>query len=320
MRESSEPKQPLDFAEARRIVIETVRALPNAYANESTGLEEAYGRVLAENVAADRDYPSLRRSLRDGFAVRIDDLPGVLRVRGEVRAGEETQAPLQAGEALEIMTGAPVPEGADAVVMVEHVERSGDEVKIERTAEPGQFINERGAETQAGGVLMSKGTRLDASHIATLAMVGQVSVRVFCTPRVAILATGDEIVALEEEPAAHQIRNSNSYMLAALVRDAGGMPAILPVARDTPDALRAVVAARSRPRHAAGERRRLRRQVRSGEANSASARNGISLRTRTCAAGTANRIWDVPGQTCFWAAGQSGIVTDHLPVICQTCY
>ena len=136
------------------------------------------------------------------------------------------------------MTGAPVPEGADAVVMVEHVERSGDEVKIERTAESGQFINERGAEAQAGGVLIVKGTRLDASHIATLAMVGQVSVQAFRRPRVAILATGDEIVALEEEPAAHQIRNSNSYMLAALVRAAGGVPAILPVARDAPDALR----------------------------------------------------------------------------------
>lgn len=200
-------------------------------------MEEAHGRVLAEDVAADRDYPSLRRSLRDGFAVRIGDLPGILRIRGEVRAGEETQASLQAGKALEIMTGAPVPEGADAVVMVEHVERSGDEVKIERTAGSGQFINERGAEAQAGCKLISAGTRLDASHIATLAMVGQVSVQVFRRPRVAVLATGDEIVALEEEPAVHQIRNSNSYMLAALVRAAGGVPAILPVARDTRDAL-----------------------------------------------------------------------------------
>ncbi len=237
MRESPEPKPPLDFTEARKIVIGTVRALPNAYAAESTGLEEAHGRVLAENVMADRDYPAVRRSLRDGFAVRTGDVPGVLQVRGEVRAGEKAQAPLQVGEALEIMTGAPVPAGADAVVMVEHVERSGNEVKIERTAEPGQFINERAAEAQAGGVLLAKGTRLDASHIATLAMVGQGSVQVFRRPGVAILATGDEIVALEEEPATHQIRNSNSYMLAAVVRAAGGAPAILPVARDTPDAL-----------------------------------------------------------------------------------
>ncbi len=241
MRESLERKQPLDFAEARRIVIETLHVLAAEYATEPAGLEEAHGRVLAENITADRDYPALRRSLRDGFAVQSGDLPGVLRVRGEVRAGEGAHAPLRAGEALEIMTGAPVPEGADAVVMVEHVERSGDRVAIERTAEPLQFINERGAEAEAGAVLIPKGTRIDASHIATLAMVGHVPVLVFRRPRVAILATGDEIVGAEEKPGPHQIRNSNSYMLASLVRAAGGVPEILPVARDTTDALKSLL-------------------------------------------------------------------------------
>ncbi len=217
--------------------METVHAQKNEQGKELTRPEEAHGRVIAEDLMADRDYPALRRSLRDGFAVKTGDLPGALHVRGEVRAGEGMQAPLETGEALQIMTGAPVPEGADAVVMVEHVERSGNEVKIERAAERGQFINERGAEAQAGSLLIPKGTRIDASHIATLAMAGHVSLQVFLRPRVAILATGDEIVALEEQPAPHQIRNSNSYMLASLVHAAGGMPVILPVARDTPDAL-----------------------------------------------------------------------------------
>jgi len=136
------------------------------------------------------------------------------------------------------MTGAPVPEGADAVVMVEHVTREGGEVRIERAAEPGQFINERGAEAQSGGVLIAEGTRLDATHVATLAMTGHASVPVTARPQVAILATGDEIVALEARPAAHQVRNSNSYMLAALVDASGGRATVLPVARDTKEALR----------------------------------------------------------------------------------
>jgi molybdopterin molybdotransferase len=238
VRESSEIKQPLAFEEARQIVIETVRSIHQEALQETISLEEAHGRVLVQDVAADRDYPALRRSLRDGFAVKSTDLPGILRVRGEVRAGEASQAPLASGEALEIMTGAPVPTGADAVVMIEHVERSSNSVKIERTAEPGQFINEQGAEARRNSVLIAKGTAIDTSHIATLAMTGNTSITVFRRPRVAILATGDEIVALEQSPSPHQIRNSNSYMLASLVRAAGAEPSILPVARDTPEALR----------------------------------------------------------------------------------
>jgi molybdopterin molybdotransferase len=169
--------------------------------------------------------------------VKARDLPGTLAVRGEVRAGDEEQPALSEGEALEIMTGAPVPAGADAVVMVEHVSRIGNRVTIDRTAETGQFINRRGAEAMAGDVLVPAHTRLDASHIAVLAAAGRTAVPVGVKPRVAILATGDEIVALDERPAPHQIRNSNSYMLAALVRASGGAPTILPVARDTKNAL-----------------------------------------------------------------------------------
>ncbi len=228
----------LEFDQARQIVIDTVRPLASIPPKETVLLEEAHGRILAVDVAADRDYPSLRRSLRDGFAVKTTDVPGTLRVRGEVRAGEGSQTELQAGEALEIMTGAPVPEGADAVVMVEHVERSGHQVKVSRPTEAGQFINEQGAEAAGGSILIKAGVAIDASHIATLAMTGHPSVSVFRRPRVAILATGDEIVALDRTPAAHQIRNSNSYMVASLVRAAGGIPTILPVSRDTREALR----------------------------------------------------------------------------------
>lgn len=239
---SAAPSPPplLAFEDARRIVIDTVRALGIKPSVETVPVDQAHGRVLAEPARADRDYPPLRRSLRDGFAVHSADLPGTLRIRGEVRAGDLLQSPLARGEALEIMTGAPVPGEADAVVMVEHVERAADgsQVKIGRSADPGQFINAQGVEAQASSVLIPGGTRLDASHIATLAMTGQLSVGVFRQPSVAILATGDEIVGIDEKPAPHQIRNSNSYMLAALVRSAGGRPTILPVARDTTEALR----------------------------------------------------------------------------------
>ena len=230
---------PLDWESARALVLETVSQCTPA--EESVPLLSAHGRVLAEDCLAERDYPALRRSLRDGFAVRAADIPGTLRIRGEARAGEEEKATLVAGEALEIMTGAPVPAGADAVVMVEHVERSGDSVKIGRSAEPGQFVNEQGSEARAGSVLVPAGTRIDASHIASLAGAGKAAVSVFCKPRVAILATGDEIVDVEEKPAAHQIRNSNSYMMAALVTSCGGIPQVLPVSPDRPNALRALL-------------------------------------------------------------------------------
>lgn len=232
----------IDFEQARRIVIETVTGLERGRRHETVPLDKAHGRVIAESALADRHCPALSRSLRDGFAVRSANLPGTLSVRGEVRAGEQVHAPLRDGEAIEIMTGAPVPEGADAVVMVEHTERvSASQVRIERGAEPGQFINNQGAEAQRGSILVPAGTRLDASHIAALAMSGHASVSVFARPSAGILATGDEIVPVEEVPAAHQIRNSNSYMLAALVRASGGIAEVLPLARDARDALRPIL-------------------------------------------------------------------------------
>ncbi len=227
---------PLDWESARAQIIETIGQRTPAV--ETVPITGAHGRVLAENCIADRDYPALRRSLRDGFAIRAVDVPGTLEVRGEVRAGEGEQAPIQKGQALEIMTGAPVPAGADAVVMVEHTERSQGRVKIGRTADLGQFVNERGAEARAGAVLVEAGTRLDASHVASLAGAGKAEVAVFAKPQVAILATGDEIVDVQQTPAPHQVRNSNSYMMAALVAASGGLPQILPVSPDRADALR----------------------------------------------------------------------------------
>lgn len=222
----------LSFTEARRLVIETVRANRRPAPVEEVGLLEAAGRVLAEPLVADRDFPPVARSIRDGFAIRSSDVPGELRIAGEVRAGTRFEGVLRPGEAIEIMTGAPVPAGADAVVMVEHATRLGDRVRIERTAEPGQFINPQGAEARQGEILLGPGVRLGFAQIALAASVGRTQLRVFARPRVAILPTGDEVVPVESSPRPFEVRNSNAYSLAVQVARAGGIPQIMGVARD----------------------------------------------------------------------------------------
>jgi molybdopterin molybdotransferase len=200
----------------------------------------AAGRVIAEDIAADRDYPPFARSARDGFAVRVADLPGELRIIGEVRAGQVFGGAIRAGEAVEIMTGAPLPEGADAVVMIEHTERAGDKVNVGQRPTVDNF-SPRGAEARAGALVLEAGRRLGFAEIALLAMVGRECVQVFRKPRVAILPTGDEIVEAGEQPEPFQIRNSNAWSLAAQVERAGGSPEILPIARDNYDSTRTMI-------------------------------------------------------------------------------
>ena len=221
------------FDQARDCVIAQVSAASPPPASEEVALLEAAGRVLAESVAADRDYPPVARSVRDGFAVRAANLPGELRVIGEVRAGESFGREVGAGEAVEIMTGAPVPQGADCVVMVEHVQVDGDRVKVPRSLELGENISGQGCEARRGEVLLEPGRRLGFAEIALLATVGRPRVQVYSKPEVAILATGDEIVEVSETPRDYQIRNSNTQALAVQVMRAGGCPRVLPVAPDT---------------------------------------------------------------------------------------
>jgi len=185
--------------------------------------------------------PALSRSVRDGYAVHAQDLPGELDVIGEVRAGERYQGAVGRGQAVEIMTGAPIPTGADAVVMVEHTFRTNGRVRIDRSAEPSQFINPRGGEAAANDVVLRRGQRLDYTGVAMLATFGRGSVSVFRRPVVGLIATGDEIVEVNETPKDYQIRNSNLYSLAAQVRRAGGEPRLLAIARDTEPHTRALV-------------------------------------------------------------------------------
>jgi molybdopterin molybdotransferase len=232
----------LAFREARRCVIERVLEARRTPSTEVVTLEEAAGRVLATAVIADRDLPPVARSIRDGFAVRAADLPGTLDIIGEVPAGRSFRGRVAQGQAVEIMTGAPVPEGADTVVMIEYTQRDGARVRIDRASPVGEYINPRAAEARQGATLIEAGTRLGYAEIAMAASVGHARLDVFARPRVAIVATGDEIVPIEATPLAHQVRNSNAYSLAAQVRRAGADAEILPVARDMHDETRDALA------------------------------------------------------------------------------
>ena len=229
------PMKVMDFDAALAMVLEHA-AHVSAPGVERVSLRESRGRVLAEEVRADRDQPPFDRSTRDGFAVKAVEASGAeLRVVGLVRAGERWQGgQLERGTAIEIMTGAPMPEGADAVVMVEHVEESEKVVRLagERKIRAGDNVVRRGGEARAGEELLAAGTLVGAAEIALAAACGFGELRVFRRATVAIVATGDELVALDTPPGEQQIRNSNSYGLAAMVADAGGRPWRLEVARD----------------------------------------------------------------------------------------
>jgi molybdopterin molybdotransferase len=203
---------------------------------------ECLGRVLAEPVTADRDQPPFDRSTRDGFAVRAEDLSAGkdLSVVGQIRAGERWKGPaLTEGNAIEIMTGAPLPEGADAVVMLEHIACSGDLIRPKegRRLVSQENVVPRGSEARAGEVVIPAGTRMTAAEIALAAACGWPELKVFARPKIAIITTGDELVEVDQVPEEHQIRNSNTYGIAALVSEAGGWPGRLQTARDEHDDL-----------------------------------------------------------------------------------
>jgi molybdopterin molybdotransferase len=208
----------LSFEEARQKVISTVRGLRGTLTTETVALSRASGRVVARAISADRDYPPFDRSIRDGFAVRADDAsPGaILRCIGEIKAGSGFDGVVGPGECVQIMTGAPVPAGADAVVMIEHVSIDGDRVRISRPATHGQSIVARGKEARAGQQLLGATTRLGYAEIALAGQVGSHQVEVFKRPRAAILSTGDEVVDIAATPGPFQVRNGNSVALETL--------------------------------------------------------------------------------------------------------
>jgi molybdopterin molybdotransferase len=225
----------LSFAEARHLVEQHASRLQPTPA-ELLNLLDATGLALAEDLRADRDFPPFARATRDGYALRAADvqaIPAQLRSVGMIKAGSTTEeVTLRDGEAAEIMTGAPLPAGADAVLMVEFVEIAGDAITAKRAVHSGENVVPAAAEARKNTVMVAGGTRVNHSVIAVAAAVGRPEFAVHRRPRVAVLATGDELVDINLPPGPNEIRNSNSYSLAAQVYEAGGEPVILPVARD----------------------------------------------------------------------------------------
>jgi molybdenum cofactor synthesis domain-containing protein len=229
----------IPVAKAISIVLEKSAPLPL----ESVALADALGRVLAEDVAADSDLPPFDRAQMDGYAVRSDDLretPARLRVVGESAAGKGWRGTLRAGEAVRIMTGAPLPEGADSVQQVEVTRETedGEYVTVERATEAGQFYVPRASEIALGERVLTSGEEINAARAAVLAAFGRARVNVRRRPRVGVLATGTELVPVEETPGEDQIRDSNTYSLAAYARLAGADVERLPFAGDDPALLR----------------------------------------------------------------------------------
>jgi molybdopterin molybdotransferase len=236
----------VSFEEARHLVEQHAAGMRPGEV-QTLDLLAASGRVLAEEIVADRDFPPFARATRDGYAVRAADLAQVpvrLEVVGEVKAGDWPEpgvCSVGRGQAVGIMTGAPLPTGADAVVMVEYTTAVGTAVEIQRSVQSGENFVPRAAEASAGQRLLERGRRLDAAGIAIAASAGKSRVQVFRRPRVAVLSTGDEVVEIEAIPGPAEIRNSNSYSLAAQVKNAGGEPVRLRIAPDERERLRALI-------------------------------------------------------------------------------
>lgn len=237
--------------EALSYILEHVQPLPA----ETVPVSRALQRVLAEDVPAEIDVPPFHNSAMDGYAVRSEDArrasaesPVLLRVVAEIPAGVSPRAEIAPGEAARIMTGAPMPAGADAVVRFEETSEGRPEMKtpagqvaIVRAAAAGENVRRAGEDIRRGQVVLTRGRALRPQEIGVLAAIGRATVPVHRRPRVAILATGDELVDIDEPLRPGQIRNSNEYTTAALVQRYGGEPVRLGIARDTVEDLTAKI-------------------------------------------------------------------------------
>jgi len=228
--------------DAQNIVLDATTTL----GCEKVGLLDALGRVLGEDIIAPRDNPPWNNSAMDGFAVRWEDIKKEheitklveLKIIEDVQAGQVATKIVGSGEAIRIMTGAPVPDGADTVVRVEYTEPSENGVRIFQPEPQGANIRSKGEDVMEGECIIPKGTQLRPAEIGMLAILAKSFVLVHQRPRVAILATGDELSDLDEKFDEHKIVNSNSYGIAAGVQEAGGIPILLGIARDTPESLK----------------------------------------------------------------------------------
>ncbi len=234
----------LTYLEARQKVIQFAGAIRRPMPRETVDIERAFGRILAEKISADRDYPPFNRSTRDGFAVQAADTvsPGArLECIGELRAGGRFDGVLGPDQCIEIMTGAALPAGADAVVMIEHTKRDGRTITLDREVRVGDHIVPRGSEAKKGALLLAEKTRMGYAEMALAAQAGAARIEAFTQPRVAILSTGDEVVDVRAMPGPLQVRNSNGISIEVLAQTAGAQPLQLGNAPDEKGALRSAI-------------------------------------------------------------------------------
>jgi molybdopterin molybdotransferase len=228
----------LTVTAAQQCILESVSLL----GTENVNLEQSLGRVLAEDIRANRDQPPYDVSAMDGFALRSADVakaPAVLEIIEDIKAGNMPAKTVQAGQCARIMTGAPVPQGADTVIRVEDTQAMSDtRVQINATVKPNNDIRPRGESLRNGEVVLPTGTEITPGAVGMLAMVKRNTVQVYCQPRVAILSTGDELEGLNDPFDANKIPDANSYALMAQVQALGIQPVLLGIARDDPDELR----------------------------------------------------------------------------------
>jgi molybdenum cofactor synthesis domain-containing protein len=234
----------IPVAEAIQIVRQQTVPLPI----ERVRIEQTLGRVLAADVVADTDLPPFDRAQMDGYAVRAEDVketPARLRIIGESAAGRGWHHQLEAGQAVRIMTGAPVPAGADSVQQVELTTelKDGTVVELLETVETGKSVVKRGSEITAGEIVLRAGTTINAAMMAVLAAFGYAQVEVFQKPRVAVLATGTELVPVDQKPGQDQIRDSNNYSISAYAELAGAVVERMPLTGDETSLLKTQIAA-----------------------------------------------------------------------------
>lgn len=230
----------ISVEEAQKIILNEISVI----GNEKVLLTESLGRTLSEEIISPLNHPPWDSSAMDGYAVRLSDTkgasperPAYLKIIEEIPAGSLPQKTLRKGEAAKVMTGAPLPKGADAVVMVEETERKGESIEIYQTSDPGVFIRRKGEAVQEGAQILKKGLCLRSAELALMASIGKSVVPVYQRPRVAILSTGDELADLDEVRGEDKIINSNGYGLSAQVTETGGLPVNLGIAKDDKDIL-----------------------------------------------------------------------------------
>jgi len=276
---ASRKRPVLSVEEAQAHILSTVSVLES----EQVPLLEAAERVLVQEVAADRDIPPVTNAAMDGFALRGEDLAAgrvQFEVVGQVAAGHQAEMAVGPGEAVRIMTGAPIPGGADTVVRFERTELEDGHVKVVEPPAPGSNVRHAGEDVRRGQVVLEPGKLLRPQEIGMLAAVGQLEIKVIRRPRVAILGTGDEVVPPDETPGPSQIRDANSHTVAAQVRRYGAVPLLLGVARDKEELVR----------------RGMQRAV-EGEADFIITSGGVSVGDFDLV----KQVMDAEGQMHFWS-------------------